>query len=256
MQRAVATASWPQSGRSATSAAPATPTSASILPLHRLRPAGCPGRRGYPGPPGLRAMRRLGRPHVRLPGLRRPRHARERPVPWVRAGRRHRGSDCRRSPEVRGQLTQLAAALLAASRPGSALRWLRTSGGARILADLAAGAEPASHALLDQMPPSQELHHLRDRLVITGILPERLEYLDRIPAWTSQLVAHARRRACRRPAGIAATGSAWRRAGPRRCRTGTGPSPSSSPGHSTLDSSCAPWRNSLPGQQPGPGSPH
>jgi hypothetical protein len=101
------------------------------------------------------------------------------------------------APEVRGQLTQLAGALLAVSRPRSALRWLRTSGGARILADLAAGSEPVSHALLDQIPPSPELHHLRDRLVITGILPERLEYLDRIPAWTSQLVvgkppAHAR----------------------------------------------------------------
>jgi hypothetical protein len=39
------------------------------------------------------------------------------------------------------------------------------------------------------MPSSRERHHLRDRLVITGILPERLEYLDRIPAWTSRLVA-------------------------------------------------------------------
>jgi hypothetical protein len=39
------------------------------------------------------------------------------------------------------------------------------------------------------MPPSPVLHHLRDRLVVTGILPEQREYLDRIPAWTSMLVA-------------------------------------------------------------------
>ena len=101
------------------------------------------------------------------------------------------------APEVRGQLTQLAAALLAARRPHSALRWLRRSGGGQILASLAAGREPITHALLDQMPPSPQLHFLRDRLVVTGILAERQEYLDRIPAWTSQLVtgkpaAHAR----------------------------------------------------------------
>ncbi|MGI8452091.1 MAG: hypothetical protein ACR2MP_33885 [Streptosporangiaceae bacterium] len=92
------------------------------------------------------------------------------------------------APEVHGQLTQLTAALLAARQPQSALRWLRRSGGGQLLTSLVAGREPITHALLDQMPPSPELHHLRDRLVVTGILAERREYLDRIPAWTSQLV--------------------------------------------------------------------
>ena len=92
------------------------------------------------------------------------------------------------APEIRGQLNQLAAALLATRRPHSALRWLRRSGGGQILASLAAGREPITHSLLDQMPPSPQLHHLRDRLVVTGILAERQEYLDRIPAWTSQLI--------------------------------------------------------------------
>ncbi len=91
-------------------------------------------------------------------------------------------------PQVRGQLTQLTAALLAARRPRSALWWLRTSGGGQILARLAAGQEPISHALLDQLPPSHNCTILRDRLVVAGVLPERQEYLDRIPAWTSQLV--------------------------------------------------------------------
>jgi hypothetical protein len=100
-------------------------------------------------------------------------------------------------PEVHGQVGQLAEALLAASRPRSALKWLRTSGGGQVLASLAAGHEPITHAVLDELPPAPALHFLRDRLVISGVLPERREYLDRIPAWTSQLVigkppAHAR----------------------------------------------------------------
>ena len=92
------------------------------------------------------------------------------------------------APEVRGQLTQLAAALLATHQPHSALRWLRRSGGGQLLVSLAAGREPITHTLLDQLPPSAQLHRLRDRLVVTGILAERQEYLDRIPAWTSQLL--------------------------------------------------------------------
>jgi hypothetical protein len=92
-------------------------------------------------------------------------------------------------PAMHGQLSQLAEALTAGNRPRAALRWLRASGGGQILASLAASQEPISHALLDQMPSSAALHILRDRLVIAGALPERLEYLDRIPAWTSRLVA-------------------------------------------------------------------
>lgn len=91
--------------------------------------------------------------------------------------------------EVHGRLTQLTEALLATSRPRPAAHWLRNSGGGQILAHLAAGQEPITHALLDQLPPSPQLHFLRDRLVITSVLPERQEYLDRIPTWTSQLVA-------------------------------------------------------------------
>jgi hypothetical protein len=93
------------------------------------------------------------------------------------------------APEVRGQVSQLTEALLAASRPRAPLRWLRTSGRGQVLASLAADRERITHALLDQLPPTPVLHNLRDRLVVTGVLPERLEYLDRIPGWTRQLVA-------------------------------------------------------------------
>ena len=118
------------------------------------------------------------------------------------------------SPGLASQLRALAEALQAAPRPRVTLRWLRGRGGT-ILASLATDRELITHDLLDQMPSSRGLHFLRDRLVATGVLPERLEYLDRIPAWADQLTAgkpdgHARlihtyaqwdalRRARRRP---------------------------------------------------------
>jgi hypothetical protein len=65
------------------------------------------------------------------------------------------------APEVHGQVSELTVALLASSRPRSAVHWLRTSGGGRILACLAADREPITHPLLDQLPPSRELHRAR-----------------------------------------------------------------------------------------------
>ena len=93
------------------------------------------------------------------------------------------------APGAGGQLRQLAEALTASTRPRAALRWLRGHGGGAILAGLAAGHNPVGHDLLDQLPPARSLHFLRDRLVATGVLPERPEYLDRIPAWVNQLTA-------------------------------------------------------------------
>jgi hypothetical protein len=87
------------------------------------------------------------------------------------------------------QLGALAEALQAAPRPRVTLRWLRGGGGGTILTGLAGGRELITHDLLDQMPASRSLHFLRDRLVATGVLPERAEYLDRIPAWADQLTA-------------------------------------------------------------------
>jgi hypothetical protein len=87
------------------------------------------------------------------------------------------------------QLRQLATTLQSAPSPRATLQWLRSSGGGRIVADLAASGDRITHDLLDQMPPSAALHFLRDRLVVTGILPERIEYIERIPAWTTKLLA-------------------------------------------------------------------
>ncbi len=97
------------------------------------------------------------------------------------------------------QLTPLATALAAAPNPTSALDWLTRCSGGRLLADLARRAhhEPVSHALLDSYPQTYDLHHLRGMLVRAGVLPERLEYLERLEPWLDQTLsgcpkAHAR----------------------------------------------------------------
>jgi hypothetical protein len=90
---------------------------------------------------------------------------------------------------VATQLNPLLDALAAANRSRSVLVWLQTSPSARLLAKLAAERRPITHELLDQLPPSQHLHYVRQVLVHTGVLPERHEDLDRIPPWLEQLLA-------------------------------------------------------------------
>ena len=121
-------------------------------------------------------------------------------------------------PGAGDQLRQLAEALTASTRPRATLRWLRGNGGGAILAGLAAGHDPVTHDLLDQLPPTRSLHFLRDRLVATGVLPERPEYLDRIPVWVDQLTAakpDAHARLIRTYAQWDALRRARRQAGPR-----------------------------------------
>ncbi|MFF1873569.1 hypothetical protein [Kitasatospora herbaricolor] len=91
--------------------------------------------------------------------------------------------------QVPSQLRPLRNALAAAEAPRSVLCWLRRSPNARLLGELAASGKPVSHDLLDELPPSRYEHYVRQSLVHTGVLPERHEDLDRIPAWLDQLLA-------------------------------------------------------------------
>lgn len=70
----------------------------------------------------------------------------------------------------------------------SILGWLRKSASAHLLARLAAEDQPITHDLLDQQPQGHGLHHVRQVLVHTGVLPERVEYLERITPWLEQLL--------------------------------------------------------------------
>ena len=91
---------------------------------------------------------------------------------------------------VPAQLEPLITALASAPSPSSVLDWVTRRSGARLLAGLAARAhhEPVSHDLLDTYPQTHALHHLRQLLVHTGVLPERTEYLNRIEPWLGQLL--------------------------------------------------------------------
>jgi hypothetical protein len=91
--------------------------------------------------------------------------------------------------QIPAQLQPLTDALLAAEKPRSVLVWLRRSSAAQLLARLAALSQPITHDLLDCLPVNQDVHYVREILVHTGILPARLEYLDRLLPWLEQTLA-------------------------------------------------------------------
>jgi len=90
---------------------------------------------------------------------------------------------------VSAQLRPLLEALARTEDARGVLCWLKRSPNARLLADLAAAGRPLSHDLLDELPPSRYLHYVRQTLVHTGVLPERHEDLERIPAWLDHVLA-------------------------------------------------------------------
>lgn len=91
--------------------------------------------------------------------------------------------------DVSTQLRPLLDALAGADDARGVLCWLRRSPNARLLGEVAAAGRLVSHELLDELPPSRYEHYVRQTLVHTGVLPERSEELDRIPAWLDQLLA-------------------------------------------------------------------
>ena len=90
--------------------------------------------------------------------------------------------------DVPAVLTALLEAISAARTPAAALNWLRTGGGAGILADLAAGRLAATHEALDQHPHPRAASHLRHMLVAGGVLPPRDEELARTERWLTALL--------------------------------------------------------------------
>lgn len=91
--------------------------------------------------------------------------------------------------QVAAQLTPVLHALTAAKNPHGVLWWLKRSPNAQLLAELAASGETLSHDLLDDLPPSPTEYYVRQILIHTGVLPERNDDLDRIPAWLDQALA-------------------------------------------------------------------
>src|SRR5207248_1717952 len=93
--------------------------------------------------------------------------------------------------EIPAQLRPLHHAFVTAEHPKARLKWLSDSHGATVLATLVDSGQPLAHELLDQLPQTRELHYLRGLMVATGVLPDREEHLDRLPAWLEQRLEHA-----------------------------------------------------------------
>ncbi|MEU3169137.1 hypothetical protein [Streptosporangium sp. NPDC006930] len=91
--------------------------------------------------------------------------------------------------EVSPALHKLAETFEVVDRPRSVLGWLQRSAGARLLASLVAANSEITHATFDALPQTKYLHHVRQAFVHVGILPERIEYLDRIGPWIDDILA-------------------------------------------------------------------
>ena len=74
-------------------------------------------------------------------------------------------------------------------RPDTVLDWLNKNTAAAILAELAAGQRPLTHAALDELPDSKTIRHLRSVLVATGALPPRDEHMIRLEHWITAIIA-------------------------------------------------------------------
>jgi len=84
---------------------------------------------------------------------------------------------------ISNQLLPVAVALAQTDSPFKQIHWLTASPNARLLGELVAGGRLLSHDLLDELPPSRNVHYVRQMMVQTGVLPERHEDLERLPAW-------------------------------------------------------------------------
>jgi hypothetical protein len=91
--------------------------------------------------------------------------------------------------DVPATLQPVLEAICAARTPKSALNWLRNSGGASILAELASGKLPATHQALDSHPRQRAAGHLRQALIAGRVLPARDEELARAEQWLASLLA-------------------------------------------------------------------
>jgi hypothetical protein len=91
---------------------------------------------------------------------------------------------------VSPQLQPVVAALAAAQRPRSVISWLGHSPSVAVLARLAAATgEAISHERLDELPPGRNEYYIRQLLITTGVLPERDDDLERLPAWLDNTLA-------------------------------------------------------------------
>ena len=90
---------------------------------------------------------------------------------------------------IHPQLQALHDNLAGNDRPDTVLGWLYKNTAAAILAELAAGERPLTHAALDQLPDSKPIRHLRSVLVASGALAPRDEHMIRLERWITATIA-------------------------------------------------------------------
>ena len=123
------------------------------------------------------------------------------------------------------ELVTVHDAITATATPRTALNWLRNGAGAAVLADLAAGTTPISHAALDAHPRRRGADYLRHVLVAAGVLPARDEPLARLEAWVATLLTAVQQPEHRRLLHAYATWRVLRRLRRRAARNTAGPTP-------------------------------
>ncbi len=80
-------------------------------------------------------------------------------------------------------------ALAVADSPPSMLAWLRPGRGPAALLALLGQSGEISHEVLDVLPQDQVLQHLRDLFIHVGVLPERVEFLERLGPWIATITS-------------------------------------------------------------------
>jgi len=88
----------------------------------------------------------------------------------------------------RAELAGLHHAIVSARQPYSAHNWLRRSGGAAIMAEIASGALALTHEALDAHPHPGAVRYVRQMLVAGDVLPARDEALVALEAWVTDRV--------------------------------------------------------------------
>ncbi|MGV9387063.1 hypothetical protein ACWDRB_65570 [Nonomuraea sp. NPDC003707] len=90
---------------------------------------------------------------------------------------------------VAPELQPFAEAFARVHEPFKAIHWIRQSPSAKLLTHLVAENRPITHNLLDELSPTRNLHYIRQALVQTGVLPQRNEDVERVPAWLEHQLA-------------------------------------------------------------------
>jgi len=93
------------------------------------------------------------------------------------------------SGRIKEELVSFVAALGAMDSPRGALNWLNKTSTVERVRAIATGVVPLSHDGLDTLAMSNGREHLRELLVVHGVLPERDRYLAAYERWATSRLA-------------------------------------------------------------------